>query len=1056
MAQAQLIWGTHRSDRERRINEMLFADWGAALLLVPTRPHARLRAELALLERDTPGAWGAPITTFGDFAERLLRDAGRRIVRLSDIERRLLLRQVLSGLALSAEIRQVIDTEGFLSHLQRIIEQLKQAAVDPEDFRERVARRRLVSPLDAVVAEAYARYQEALIRLGLFDRIGVFWEACEALRHGGLPEKTRAVRTLLLDGFDDFTPSELRLLSALEPHLCRMVFGLCADPDPDRAGLFGVQRRTAQAIQERWDVETVRAETPPPKSCLDIAAERLLSDDAAPEAATPDRDIEVIPCADATAEVETLGRAVKALLIDGVSPDEIAVVYRSLDGVSHAILSVFDEYGIPVRNHHPPTLDQSSVCAFLLDLVEATEDWEHGAVVDVLTSPWFRPEAGAEWAAPDTVPLLARAAGVVSGQAQWEFGTERLADRLADETDTRDPVLQVLRAHDPDIAAAATDLTARVGALRDIRALIERRAPFARHAVAFDRALLAGGAPNAVYGYPVDAVRERERAALDACRCALAEIETWFHGDDEPHELGEFIALLRQAFRGTEYHPPSPSVGVQCFDIEGMRHLRFDYVFLASANEGQMPSPAPANAIYSDEDVEDLARVGVTLETRRLRADRELLWFHHALRAARKKLTVTWLTLTPDGTPLLRSPYLVDLLGLFPPGAIERPAPSETACLTRTGEAASMREARIALLAESPGTLAGFEAELEHARRGARIEAGRYDFGGADAFDGMLGDTEVVEQISERFGPTHTFSPAQLETYLECPFRFFAERILHVEPIDMPTEEFQRHEIGHIVHGALEAFHRKHAGRPVSAIPPDDARETMRAAVVSEFDRRTRSRYAMPKGTLRVECARLLRMLERYLEIERGRDDKDPGWAPRHFELVFPRNPDDEDDVFFFRTATDDIRFRGRIDRVDWRENELRIVDYKTGRTPTPGDVRKGKSLQLVVYAEAAQTYHFPDTACASALFLKVGENKITACPGSRGRYAYTWDEARDAARLSITAAIAGIRAGRFVPVPKDTMCKWCPARRACRNERFRVERLRDALDPTEETDEMD
>ena len=65
------------------------------------------------------------------------------------------------------------------------------------------------------------------------------------------------------------------------------------------------------------------------------------------------------------------------------------------------------------------------------------------------------------------------------------------------------------------------------------------------------------------------------------------------------------------------------------------------------------------------------------------------------------------------------------------------------------------------------------------------------------------------------------------------------------------------------------------------------------------------------------------------------------------------RLPRDLEQIFTIRVAPD-FKIGGKIDRVDELENgKIEIIDYKTGRVPTPIQVEK--SLQMTVYALAAQ-----------------------------------------------------------------------------------------------------
>jgi ATP-dependent helicase/DNAse subunit B len=94
--------------------------------------------------------------------------------------------------------------------------------------------------------------------------------------------------------------------------------------------------------------------------------------------------------------------------------------------------------------------------------------------------------------------------------------------------------------------------------------------------------------------------------------------------------------------------------------------------------------------------------------------------------------------------------------------------------------------------------------------------------------------------------------------------------------------------------------------------------------------------------------------VERSLEaLDALRDD----FIPYAYEAAFgiPGRPGP---VLEVRDGADSFRLRGLIDRVDRApDGRLRIIDYKSGGPSpyTPTNVKKGKKLQLPLYALAAQ-----------------------------------------------------------------------------------------------------
>lgn len=168
---------------------------------------------------------------------------------------------------------------------------------------------------------------------------------------------------------------------------------------------------------------------------------------------------------------------------------------------------------------------------------------------------------------------------------------------------------------------------------------------------------------------------------------------------------------------------------------------------------------------------------------------------------------------------------------------------------------------------------------------------------------------------------TLQLSASQLETYEDCPRRYFYEYVLRVR-----GDSNVYAELGTLVHEVLRAF-----------LDPNNDEVDYGLDGLRELGERT-WRDDLARYRPQVEEARrdFFDMLERWWEEEGSVARPDVLAVERHFDVkVGPH------------TIT------GSIDRIDRRDGAIRIVDYKTSSKETPAD-EMPDNLQLAVYHLAA------------------------------------------------------------------------------------------------------
>ena len=238
-----------------------------------------------------------------------------------------------------------------------------------------------------------------------------------------------------------------------------------------------------------------------------------------------------------------------------------------------------------------------------------------------------------------------------------------------------------------------------------------------------------------------------------------------------------------------------------------------------------------------------------------------------------------------------------------------------------------------------------------------------------------------------------TLSASQLETYDDCPLRYFYEYVLRVR-----SEAGVYAELGSLVHEVMADFLD-----PDAAEPADYSLEGLRAVAEAHW------RDDIARYRPQVEEARrsLFEMLERWWEEEGELGRPDVLAVERRFEV----------DVGPHRVV-------GSIDRVDRHDGGLRIVDYKTS-TKEAAEQDMPDNVQLAVYHLAACRDE-ELAACGPA-----DELDLVFLRSMKVRRQPVTDDHEAATEARVLAVADRILAEEFEP-SVDANCRICAFTRLC------------------------
>jgi ATP-dependent helicase/DNAse subunit B len=1012
---------------------------------VPTQRGAQLRASHIIEEFQLPGLFGERVTTFEGFVRQLLRGTDFEARLIDAGHERIMLTQCIHAVLESqpdwSSLASVMQSSGFISHLQRTITQIKQSAVDPDELDKIYARKKSKTVLDDAITSIYRRYQQQLVIHHLYDLPGMYWmadECCKVSR----PAFFDTHSTIIFDGFDDFTPSEFRLIESSAMHMKELGFGLACDLDANREDAYTLVKQTLDKITRSFPDSSHQATAAAPTTTTTQFAFRNLFWRTVPQ---PCMDIETnlsfMHCHTVTHELESVARRIKKIISDdGVAPSRIAVVGRNLSQDYVAIREIFSEYEIPLATTFRPPLTCAPLFRSIANTLLTIRQWDRLSLVTTLTDPLVGPWSEACTKHRRHFPTLVRCAQIRRGKEDCFRALESLQKELGNPIHS--PV-DALVAAMPDAPTALEHLLERLQWLREVDEQFPADAPLQDYVLALESAFLGDEQMKGL----LERCGDEERPALVSSYSALRglfENLNAYPPTSLPLDRVRFSTLLTDGATASSTDSHTEKQGVICTEPETARHLKFDYVFLMGVREGVYPNPSSTNAVIPEAERKRLMVLGLPLDSDESLVLRERLVFLRMLSIAQKELVISWHTRLTNGQEGRPSPFIAELEEL--PCTIPKWKP-ETVAQTLVPEPQYVRSRRDALnfFQVSNQFPAAFPSAAKIQMEAGQGSEARRREKAFNSFDAHLQDSGHQREIRALYGDSHVYSAGQIESYLKCPFQFFLERILNVPQWPEPGNELTPLLRGSIYHDVLELFYRANARKSHAELDPNAARKQMEDILEHVFEQKLWQQKGLTKGIRRIEEQRLRKALKQYLT--RMLEQADSQWKPAFFEAAFGLNKSESgddvsiDEPFSIDSSLGPLKFSGRIDRIDEGSGDaVRIVDYKSKVDYQKKAAGKGKAVQIPLYARAVEEALLPGSDCIDGRYIGVmsyGEAEVLK---REGKKPVPWDEHKKGNLEVIESVIEHIRSAHFHPEPGDKPCAGCPNHRICRFDRVRLE----------------
>ncbi|MBI3251773.1 MAG: exodeoxyribonuclease V subunit gamma [Candidatus Omnitrophica bacterium] len=967
-----------------------------SFFVLPSREHAD-RIQNLVLKKDLTGLFNVHILTINDLAAKLLGVSGKP--RPTGPLRAAIVKKILEDIGQEKGLEYfepVKALRGFHELLVDAIREFKTSLLSVREF-ERLSQGLLK---DAVFRSKFRdfslilkNYSKELERLGLE-------EPEEAI--GSLLSREPAGRLadlVIFDGFYDFTRAQRRLIEALCRVSKRTVVTLTLPPEKsERPALFAYPRRTQiflESIGFKPHGDFSQNHRTADRALTHL--EKNIFSDAPQAHAGPQDSVAVFEAPSVRLEIEMIAREIKRLYRENqIHFSDICVILRKIAGTEGLIRSVFSDFEIPLHIHERKKLAAHGLAATLHRFLNlAQEDWRREDVFFVLKSSYLAPRVNFS----DVLALESAASSgenIPEGRAAWR---RLLADPrvLAGQ---KEPLKMLL------------DLESRLLGAAGVR-------EFAR----------------AIFGwFDTLGVGPEDAEALHSLGNILKGAALYYEGSEKrAFQASAFARELQSSIESALFSSKVYGKNrVQVYDAVMALPKEYKVVFLAGLLEKTFPQAVTEDPIFKDAERRLLNREGVVLEERLWRVEGERYFFYMAASRAKEKLILTYPTHDAEDRPTLPSFFIEEVQKCFaavsrktkgPGGILPEAGEWETAGEVTRGLAQILFERRNG--APRVSDFSGWAPTIRRWRRETSfreiVEAGRR---GEEA---AIRDPRIREILKKK---EETFSATKLETFVTCPFKYFAGRVLD---LNEPIEGRENLEMGSLLHETLEAFYKELDARD-RANPAFWEKESeiggrlqkkleglmAESAFRNEPLYRRRLYAEKMKGILSLFVKR-----ERELLAARG-------FLPSYFEWEFGLGGKTPPLIL------DGIRIGGKIDRIDVSPDGrgALVIDYKKSKRPETlkKKLAKGLELQLPIYILAARKLLGLDVMGGELRFLQTGtEEAILREKGPADEFEKILTDTEGAIR----GAVARLKDADIAVRSKT--CQHCPYDAVCRFETWRL-----------------
>lgn len=932
---------------EQKINSAKLSE---LLIIVPTNRKLR-QLQREIVSRSPNGsASQINIETLGSFVVKCLAfNNSQRISLLNETIASVLLKHSFkeSKLSYFSLYKDEIPA-GTLERVQNVISEYKRHGITPEQLEKETAHLEKAEALKAKdIINVYKIYSQKCHQLKAGEIGDLYLELIsmnEVEFHNVFRQIYPEIELIIVNGFDEFTSPEIEIINlSASVRGCKLFINF--DYFNQNTFIFNHLDKCVDSLTKRQFNIIEDSSTISGLTFQKAIKENLFLNKG--KVITTYKDVITEICAsNHQKEIEIIAKEIKSIIInDKIQPDNICVVFNLITKYSPLIRYTFNKYEIPFNLTDRIPLSTCIPVISIVNLLDILEnDFYYRNIFRALNNSYINiGEVDLSNLLKISIQLK-----IISGYANWNNSIQAALKTGMNEYDD------------------FTDIERQAGmlnkALNDINLIYDMLKPFDKKLsinefkIEFRKFILSSGVLKNLLGGDDKNIELNVRGF----RKFLSVVEELFEvlkleeGSDKTFPLKYFLNNIRNAVNAARYNVHEiPGYGVQITTLDEIRGLTFDYLFIASMNDGDLPTKYSPEIFFS----------GSFRKKEEIHQTEERYRFYQALCSWRKKLYFS-LSDSDDKAQLVESNFLSEFKQSF---QIEKKDEKSFDSLVYSKEELlqligknNVDDYQVILQAKKNGI--NIEEILEKIKADTERLQG---VGSISIYNGSIGtNISAKAKLKLETFRENIYSTSQLETYARCPFKYFAERVLKLEPPQMPTEDFEALEMGSLLHKILYEFYNRLTRKKIilagcsekdfqkaKKLLFDIARQNISQANFKSFF----SFYEQEK-ILGINGSEQNSILYQFLIQERN---SDAGFVPMFFETAFGmlEKGDESEKNSELKVKAGSTTVRGKIDRIDINEKDgvFNIIDYKLGgKKPKTEELLQGLSLQIPLYMFAA------------------------------------------------------------------------------------------------------